>query len=497
MATQSQSAGDPSSNRSPSLHSVARARRAQRDWSRLSIEQRLDVIRRFRWALTDKGTGLAESVQLSRAGGVAETLSSEVLPLADACRFLEREASKLLQPQRLDRKGRPLWLTGTSSVVYREPLGAVLVIAASNYPILLPGVQTIQALVAGNAVLLKPGRGCSKSAAALVDLLMEAGLPRDLVAVLDESPAAAQWAMDAGVEKVLLTGSLATGREVLGRLASTVTPSIVELSGCDAVFVLPEADLDLVARALAFGLRLNGGATCIAPRRVFVPKSRLYALQGHLEDALVDAPATEVESSVAAEVNVLVAEAEAAGAVVAFGEVPNENRMRPLVLSNASAEMRLLRSDVFAPVLSLVGVDSPEEALALDAQCPYALGATVFGPPAEARNFASRVEAGVVVINDMIAPTADPRLPFGGRGWSGFGSTRGAEGLLELTAPRVVIERKSKSHPHLDSLQPGDERLFESYLKATHSRRWSERFGGWRNLLGDLRRKSRVDEGVK
>jgi aldehyde dehydrogenase (NAD+) len=171
--------------------------------------------------------------------------------------------------------------------------------------------------------------------------------------------------------------------------------------------------------------------------------------------------------------------------------------MRPLVLSNASAEMRLLRSDVFAPVLSLVGVDNPDEALALDAQCPYALGATVFGPPTEARIFASRVQAGVVVINDMIAPTADPRLPFGGRGWSGFGSTRGAEGLLELTAPRVVIERKSKSHPHLDSLQPGDERMFESYLKATHSRRWSDRFGGWRNLFGDLRRKSRVEKEEK
>ena len=343
MAIPSQSTGETSSNRSPSLHSVARARRAQHDWSGLSIEQRLDVIRRFRWALTDKGAALADSVQLSRAGGVAETLSAEILPLADACRFLEREAPRLLRPRRLKRKGRPLWLTGTSSVVYREPLGAVLVIAASNYPILLPGVQTIQALVAGNAVLLKPGRGCSKTITALVDLLTDCGLPRDLVAVLDESPAAAQWAMDAGVEKVLLTGSLATGREVLGRLASTVTPSIVELSGCDAVFVLPEADLDLVARALAFGLRLNGGATCIAPRRVFVPKSRLYALQGHLEDALFDAPATEIEPTVAAELTDLVAEAEAEGAVVAFGEVPNENRMRPLVLSNASAEMRLLR----------------------------------------------------------------------------------------------------------------------------------------------------------
>ena len=161
--------------------------------------------------------------------------------------------------------------------------------------------------------------------------------------------------------------------------------------------------------------------------------------------------------------------------------------MRPLVVTNAAPDMRLLRTDVFAPVVSLVGVDDAEEALLLDAQCPYALGATVFGPAAEARRFAQRVEAGVVVVNDMIVPTADPRLPFGGRGGSGFGSTRGAEGLLELTAPRVVIERQARTHPHFETLQPDDERLFESYLKASHSRRWSDRFHGWRSLIRDLR----------
>ena len=497
MPLQSDRSGANPRRPSPSLHSVARARRAQRAWARQTAEQRLDVVRDFRSALAQRGMELARSVELPRAGGIAETLSSEILPLADACRFLERQAPTLLRPLHLGRKGRPLWLAGTSSEIHREPLGVVLIIAASNYPLLLPGVQMLQALVAGNAVLLKPGRNCWQSAQALVQLLVDSGLPRDLVAVLDESPAAAQWAMDAGVDKVLLTGSLETGREVLARLAPSVTPAIVELSGCDAVFVLPNADLDLVARALTFGLRLNSGATCIAPRRVFVPKSRLYALQRRLENALVDAPRAEIAPETASLVAALVGEAEAEGAVVACGELPTDNRMRPLVVSNASPEMRLLRSDVFAPLLSLVGVDDPEEALALDAHCPYALGATVFGPAAEAHEFAQRVEAGVVVINDMIAPTADPRLPFGGRGASGFGTTRGAEGLLELTTPRVVIERRARAHPHFEPLQPGDDRLFESYLKATHSRRWRDRFDGWRKLIGDLRRKSRMAKEPK
>lgn len=497
MAIQLQRSGGNTVERSPSLHSMARARRAQRQWAEVGVAQRLNVIQRFRWALAERGSELARTVELSRSGGLAETLSAEILPLADACRFLEQEATILLSPRKLSARGRPRWLFGTSSEVQREPLGVVLIIAASNYPLLLAGVQTIQALVAGNAVLLKPGRSCSKAAQALVDLLIDCGLPQDLVAVLDESPAAAQWAMDAGVDKVLLTGSLATGREVLARLVPNVTPAIVELSGCDAVFVLPNADLDLVARALTFGLRLNSGATCIAPRRVFVPKSRLYALQQHLEKALNDSAVVEVDSAIAALVTDLVTEAQADGATVACGEIPNGSSMRPLVVTNAAPDMRLLRTDVFAPVVSLVGVDDAEEALLLAAQCPYALGATVFGPAAEARSFAQRVEAGVVVVNDMIAPTADPRLPFGGRGWSGFGSTRGAEGLLELTAPRVVIERQARTHPHFETLQPDDERLFESYLKASHSRRWSDRFHGWRSLIRDLRHKSRVAKEEK
>ncbi|MGB5297046.1 MAG: aldehyde dehydrogenase family protein, partial [Thermoanaerobaculia bacterium] len=285
MAIQLQRSGGNTVERSPSLHSMARARRAQRQWAEVGVAQRLDVIQRFRWALAERGSELARTVELTRSGGLAETLSAEILPLADACRFLEKQATALLGPRKPSGRGRPLWLFGTSSEVQREPLGVVLIIAASNDPLQRPGVQTIQALVAGNAVLLKPGRSCSKAAKALVDLLIDCGLPKDLVALLDESPAAAQWAMDAGVDKVLLTGSLATGREVLARLVPNVTPAIVELSGCDAVFVLPNADLNLVARALTFGLRLNGGATCIAPRRVFVPKSRLYALQQHLAGA--------------------------------------------------------------------------------------------------------------------------------------------------------------------------------------------------------------------
>ena len=113
---------------------------------------------------------LAEASASARLRPTLESLTAEVLPLAEACRFLEREAGKLLAPLRLGKRGLPLWLAGVRSEIQREPFGVVLIIGPGNYPLLLPGVQLIQALVAGNAVLLKPGVGGTDRGPSIVRL---------------------------------------------------------------------------------------------------------------------------------------------------------------------------------------------------------------------------------------------------------------------------------------------------------------------------------------
>ncbi len=237
---------------------------------------------------------------------------------------------------------------------------------------------------------------------------------------------------------------------MLAAAAPLLTPRTMELSGSDAVFVLPGADLGLVARCLAYGLRLNGGATCIAPRRVFVPRDQVARLEALLLPLLPAVADAAVPAGVAAVLDGLLDEAQAAGAAV-----HRAGPGRPAVVTGARAEMTLLQRDVFAPWLALVPVVDMEEALRLDALCPFALGASVFGPAAVARRFANRVRAGSVCVNDVIVPTADPRLPFGGAGRSGFGRTRGAEGLLAMTAVRTVSERRGWFRPHL--VPPGEK----------------------------------------
>jgi len=453
------------------------ARIAQRDWTTRSLLQRLKIIRRTRFLIAEEAASLAEEANGLRQRPLAEILTAEVLPLAEACRFLEHDAEQILRPRKAGSRGRPLWLGGLRSEIRREPHGVVLVIGPSNYPLFLPAVHALQAICAGNAVLIKPGDGGSRPAQTVVEILHRAGMPRDLVYILPEVPIAAESAIVLGVDKVVFTGSASTGETVLGTCAKTLTPATVELSGCDAVFVRADADLDLVVRALCFGLRLNQGATCIAPRRVFVHRGLASELEARLRSALL-------ESSQIVNPLLLgcVTEALVAGADLVRGSIQSDGRLLsvPLILRGVAPSMQILREDIFAPVLSLISVADDTEALAFSWECPFSLGATIFSrDEAASQMLATQIHAGVVIINDLIVPTADPRLPFGGRKRSGFGSTRGAEGLLEMTVPKVVSVRRGKSRRHFDEPQPGDSEMFVAYIRAAHGR-------GWRNRLAAL-----------
>ena len=462
---------------------LAAAREAQPVWAALPISQRLAVLKRLRHLIADRAAELAAAIVMPQRRHLGETITAEVLPLADAIQFLETQAAKILAPRRTGLGPRPLWLWGTRLEVRRDPLGTILIIGPSNYPLFLMGVQLVQALAAGNAVLIKPGRGGTACAARLVELLADAGLPHGLVGLLGESPDDARNAITLGVDKIFVTGSATTGAVILADAAPHLTPVVAELSGCDAVFVLADADLSLLARSLIFGLTFNGSATCIAPRRVFVPRSSLPKLEALLADLARVIPALPVDPNAASRAIALVHQAINAGArpltpIPAIGST-----MTPVVLTDASAQMPLLESDIFAPVLSLVPVADIRHALRLAAECPFALGAAVFSDnPRDAASIAAELDVGCVVVNDVIAPTADPRLPFAGRKRSGFGVTRGAEGLLEMTSVKAIVTHRGKHRLHLDNAQTVTPRFAAALVSALHSGRLSQRLAAWFRL---------------
>ncbi len=466
---------------------MSSARLAQVCWKNTPLPERLDRIRELRGLIAEHAYLLAGASASARRRPALEALSAEVLPLAEACRFLEREAKTILAPRRLGLRGLPLWLAGVRSEIHHEPLGVILIIGPGNYPLLLPGVQLIQALVAGNAVLLKPGAGGSPAARALIEIIHRAGFDSRLVALLPESTEAARAAIEAHPDKVLFTGSATTGENILAQLAPRLIPATMELSGCDAVIVRPDADLELTVKALKFGLTLNNGATCMAPRRVFVHRTIATELEGRLArsfpgGAPVSDPACSslpirAGAEAGATIRVLLSESLARGAHFVAGGITADGAVQlPAILAGVDVEARLLREDIFAPVLALVIVRDDTEAVTRANDCPYALGASIFsGDESTARAIARSLNSGVVSINDLIIPTADARLPLSGRRRSGFGVTRGAEGLLELTAPKVLTVSRARFRPTLEPPRPQDQEMFECYLQLTHGRGLGQR----------------------
>ena len=198
---------------------MSAARKAQAQWATTFISERLKRVRELRRLIAAHGSVLAEASAFARRRPVSEALSAEVLPLAESCRFLEREAEALLASRPLSSRGLPVWLFGNRTSIHREPLGVILIIGPGNYPLLLTGIQLIQALVAGNAVVVKPGVGGSRSVRALIEIVRRVGIDSRLVGLLPESSEAARAAIEARPDKVLFTGSAATGESILTQLA--------------------------------------------------------------------------------------------------------------------------------------------------------------------------------------------------------------------------------------------------------------------------------------
>lgn len=477
-------------------------RAAQHGWRATPLRARLAVMRKLRREIANAATDLAATVPANLPGALhrslAETLTAEVLPLAEACRFLQKEAAPILTTGRESNRGRPLWMSGVSVETRRHPLGIVLILAPANYPLFLPGVQVLQALVAGNAVLWKPAPGTSAPAHALRALLVSSGLDPDLLRILPESLAAAQQAIQAGVDKVFLTGSDQTGKAVLGQLAKTITPAVMELSGCDAVFVLPGADVERAAEAVAFGLRLNGSFTCMAPRRIFVVREMMPQFSNALLVRLAAVAPVEIPAKTAELLDDLITEATLYGAKVlvhGFADTPQpaaDTRLcRPTLLTEAKTSMRITCTDIFAPVATILVLDSPADAPRLFAECRYRLTAAIFGPDRQARKLAAQLDCGTVLLNDLIVSTADPRVSFGGRGLSGFGVTRGREGLLEMTVVQTIIRNRSRSKLQYQAVTPAHALFFDAAIRLFHGglRRLPAAVGALVNAAGKLKDK--------
>jgi acyl-CoA reductase-like NAD-dependent aldehyde dehydrogenase len=446
------------------------------------------LIGRVAAAIAARAAELTDLASTDQRVDPVETITAELLPTCSALRFIARRGSGVLRTRAYNALGRPAWLWGVRSRVYRKPRGKVLVLGTWNYPIFLPGVQAAQALAAGNSVLLKPAVGCEQVTSCLIDAFYEAGVPESALRMLPSGAESAIQAIDNGVDLIVLTGASETGRKVLRQAAETVTPTIMELSGCDAVVVLPGADIARVADCIVFGLKFNAGATCIAPRRIIAEQREADLLKTALRERLDQAGWATVHAAARKEAAKRISSAISAGAVDVLGRYDETQlldcgKMTPVFLDGVNPRDEIAAADLFAPITSLLRVSSIGEAIEIVNQCPYRLAVSIFGSGKIADSVAVQLDVGTVCINDLIVPTADPRLPFGGRGKSGFGVTRGEDGLLAMSVPATISRRHGKFAPHLQPRQPMDAQTLLGALQLLHARTLMERCSGLKNMI--------------
>ena len=470
---------------------------AQGQWEQLPIKDKLQKVRKFRHLLVVQRDKIAKALFLDSGKPYEEALGAEILPLAEACKFLEKNAAHLLSPRKIRSSDTPWWLFLQKSKVHRKARGVVGIIGTWNYPLFLNGVQIIQALVAGNGVVWKPSENALETNKILAELLLET-FPPDIFKELSSSRESGPVLIDSNIDFVVMTGSVETGKAIAKKCAERLIPSTLELSGIDSLLLLDDGDVDLAVSAAWFAMNINAGQTCMASRRFLIPETMLEKVTTKLlELAKKFKPRKILMESQADCALPLIDAAMVEGAELIWplnkSDIWKDGNFDACILINVREEMRICNEAIFTPVLSVITYKSIEDAIRISNASSFGLCASIFtANQVLGEKVALELKVGSVSINDAIVPHAHPATPFGGVGLSGWGATQGEEGLLEMTRPMSISIVSGKFRPHYELATPkaaDSIPIVEGILLALHSPNWVGRIKGWIQFLSGAKKK--------
>jgi len=423
-------------------------------WAQLTLEDRGRYLERAAQVLIDEGDEIRDLLVREQGKPRAEAFSMEVLPTIDALTWIARAGQEILADEKIPMP--QLFLKTKHSAFTYEPLGVIGVISPWNYPWSIPFGEVALALMAGNGVVLKPASLTPLIGERIRRVFDRAGVPEGLVRVV-HGPGTGSALVASDVAKVFFTGSVETGRSVGEECAKRLKGSVLELGGKDAMVVLADANIDHAIAGALWGGFANAGQACSGIERVYVMREVserfIDGVVAGAERLRVGDPLgwdTEIGPMVSREqfeiVRDLVDDAVASGAKLLCGgpaDAPaglSGDFYAPAVLTRVTHEMRIMREEIFGPVLPIIVVDSEDEALELANDSQFGLGASVWtSDRSKGERVARELEAGMVWINDHMFSHGACQCSWGGVKDSGLGRTHSKFGLYECVNVKLRV----------------------------------------------------------
>ena len=428
---------------------VDAARAAQREWAKVPLEARCRRVAKYADVLMSRAEEVIDVLVREAGKTKLEALGMELILVADLVRYFAKHAPEMLEPEPVHLH----LMKHRASYLHFVPRGVVGVIAPWNFPFSIPMGETIMALIAGNGVVMKPSEVTPLIALKAKELYLAADLPPELFQVVTGRGPTGAALIDSGIDYCVFTGSVATGKKVAAACGERLIPCTLELGGKAPAIVCGDADLERTAQAIVWGGFANSGQVCASVERVYAVDSihdqlveRVTTLakglrQGDASHGDVDVGAMSWDAQIA-NVEKLVDAAVAAGAKLEAGghRKPGPGMFyEPTVLSGCKQDMDIMRKETFGPAIPIMRVQTEDEAVRLANDSHLGLLAYVFTRDRErGKRLAERIEAGTVMINDVLNTYACPETPWGGVKQSGIGRTHSILGLRDMCETRHV-----------------------------------------------------------
>jgi succinate-semialdehyde dehydrogenase / glutarate-semialdehyde dehydrogenase len=480
-----------------SLHdmeiALEHAHQAQRSWRRLEPEQRAKYLLEVRERLMDHRTELLELL-MEETGKPYPDVFSELISLAETITYYTDKGPGLLAEEKVSMH----LLKNKRVRVQYSPVGTVLNISPWNAPLDLAISPAIPALMAGNAVIIKPSELTPLTAMTAVNIMNDAGLPRGILQVLpgygDVAATLCQY-----VNGIVFTGQTETGRKVARIAGERLIPCILELSQKNAMIVLNDADLERSAHGAVWGSFFHGGQSCLCVERIFVQDDvyddflrRVIQLTANLRlgdpaDRRIEIGAiTDPERILLYEEHI--ADAVHKGARILFGGKKIRGvdgyYFEPTILVDVTDEMKVMEEETLGPIMAIMKVRSPAEAVQRTNDSPFGLAASIWTRNGEvALDIASQLETGAVSINDVMLHYLATEAPYGGTKFSGRGRRKGPDELRAFTHSRTVIEdllnlkREPFWYPYSETFTHAMDKAMAMLYRQKISRKISDLFG--------------------